>query len=88
VRVLTYNIWDGGDGRLDDLARVVEGLAPDAVALVEATSRPNAGSLARTLRMELVFGEANLGFHVAWLSQLPVRAARNHRPALQANTLV
>jgi endonuclease/exonuclease/phosphatase family metal-dependent hydrolase len=88
VRVLTYNIWNGGEERLDDIAAVVAGVDPDAVALVEATSRANAGELARRLGMELVFGEANLGYHVAWLSRLPVRSARNHRPALLAKTLL
>jgi endonuclease/exonuclease/phosphatase family metal-dependent hydrolase len=88
VRVLTYNIWNGGEERLDDIAAVVAGVDPDAVALLEATSRANAEELARRLGMELVFGEANLGIHVAWLSRLPVRSARNHRPALLAKTLL
>jgi exodeoxyribonuclease-3 len=38
--------------------------------------------------MELVFGEANRGFHVAWLTRLPVRRARNHRPPVLAKTVV
>lgn len=88
MRVLTYNIWNGGEERLDDITAVLAGADPDAVALVEATSRTNAGELARRLGMELVFGEANLGYHVAWLSRLPVRSARNHRPALLAKTLL
>jgi endonuclease/exonuclease/phosphatase family metal-dependent hydrolase len=88
VRVLTYNVWMGGEGRLDDIASVVTDEAPDAVALVEATSQANAEILARRLGMELVFGEANLGIHVAWLSRLPVRSARNHRPRLLAKTLL
>lgn len=87
MRVVTYNIWNGGEERLDDIAAVVAGADPDAVALVEATSRANAGELARSLGMELIFGEANLGFHVAWLSRLAMRSARNHRPALLAKTL-
>jgi exodeoxyribonuclease-3 len=86
--MLTYNIWNGGEERLDDIAAVIAGVDPDAVALVEATSRTNAESLARRLGMELVFGEANLGVHLAWLSRLPVRSSRNHRPALLAKTLL
>jgi exodeoxyribonuclease-3 len=88
MRVLTYNIWNGGEDRLDDIAAVVAGADPDAVALVEATSRAKADELARRLGMELVFGEANLGVHLAWLSRLRVRSARNHRPALLAKTLL
>jgi exodeoxyribonuclease-3 len=88
VRVLTYNIWNGGEERLGEIEAVIAGAGADAVALVEATSRPNADALARALRMELVFGEANLGIHVAWLTRLPLRRARNHRPALLAKTLL
>ena len=88
MRVLTYNIWSGGEDRLDAIVEVIRSTEPDAVALVEATSRENAERLAGTLGMELVFGEANRGFHVAWLTRLPVRRARNHRPALLAKTVV
>jgi ABC-type sulfate transport system substrate-binding protein len=36
VRVLSYNILDGGGGRADLLAGVIEGERPDVVAMVEA----------------------------------------------------
>jgi endonuclease/exonuclease/phosphatase family metal-dependent hydrolase len=88
MRVLTYNIWNGGEDRLEAIAAVLRGADPDAVALVEATSRANAEWLARSLGMELAFGEANLGFHVAWLSRLPIRRAHNHRPPLLAKTVL
>ena len=88
VRIATYNIWDGGEGRLDGIAHVLRGVDADAVAVIEATRRHNAETLARALDMELVFGEANLGVHLAWLTRLPVRRATNHRPALLAKTLL
>jgi exodeoxyribonuclease-3 len=44
--------------------------------------------LAGRLGMELVFGEANLGVHLAWLTRLPILRARNHRPATLAKTLL
>jgi hypothetical protein len=53
VRVIAYNILEGGDGRLPQLARILRSGQPDVVALVEAT-RQNAERLAREL--ELVFG--------------------------------
>jgi endonuclease/exonuclease/phosphatase family metal-dependent hydrolase len=88
VRVLTYNIRMGGEGRLDAIAAVAAGVDADAVALVEATSRANAEALAHALAMDIVFGEANLGIHLAWLSRLPILRAENHRPALLAKTLL
>jgi exodeoxyribonuclease-3 len=89
VRVLSYNIWNGGGERLALVARVIRGARPAAVALQEATAE-SAAALAHELGMELVFGEGNsiFGLHVAWLSRLPVRAAANHRlPALSKSLL-
>lgn len=87
-RVLGYNISEGGNGRLPDIADAIRSQRADAVALLEATSRSNAESLARDLGMGLAFGEANDGFHAAWLSRLPIRRARNHRLAELSKTLL
>jgi endonuclease/exonuclease/phosphatase family metal-dependent hydrolase len=88
VRVLTYNVCLGGEGRLEHIAGVIRAARADAVALQEVTSRSNAEELARQLGLHLVFGEANLGVHVAWLTVLGVRRARNHRPRLLAKTVL
>jgi endonuclease/exonuclease/phosphatase family metal-dependent hydrolase len=53
--MLSYNIRVGGGERLDDIAAVIRAAGPDAVALLEATSRANAEQPARMLGMELVF---------------------------------
>ena len=45
------------------------------VALLEANDRESAARLAGDLGLDLVFGDANSDFHVAWLSRLPVRRA-------------
>ena len=89
VRILSYNIFAGGEDRLSHLARVIEHQRPDAVALLEARSRAHAEELAQQLKMELIFGEANNGLdHVAWLSRLPVIRAENHRLPVFAKTLL
>jgi len=87
VKVLGYNICLGGEDRLSAVADVIRTRQPDAVALLEATSRAKATTLADDLGMHLTFGEANNGVHVAWLSRLPVRRWENHRLAL-AKTLL
>jgi exodeoxyribonuclease-3 len=87
-KVLSYNICEGGDDRLPGIAAIIRKQKPDAVALLEATSRANALTLAQDLRMQLVFGEANNGVHVAWLSCLPIQRERNHRLAVLAKTLL
>ena len=87
-KVLSYNIWMGGEDRLPAIAAVIRDQQPDAVALLEANNRGNAETLARELGMELVFGEANCASHIAWLSRWPIRRAMNHRHPLLAKTLL
>lgn len=87
-RILSYNIQEGGGGRLDRIARVIADRQPDAVALQEACRRDRVEALARTLGMELVFGEANGDYHIAWLSRRPVRRVCNHRSPDLAKTLL
>lgn len=87
MKVATYNIWDGGGERLSLIADVIEGMRPDAIALLEANSRANAETLARMLRMNLAYGEANSEFAIAWLSRVPIVTATNHRLPILAKTL-
>lgn len=89
LRVLSYNILAGGEGRLTQLIHVIQSQRPDVVALLEARSRPHAEIVARTLHMEMAFGEANNGRdHVVWLSRLPIARVKNHRLPILAKTLL
>jgi endonuclease/exonuclease/phosphatase family metal-dependent hydrolase len=88
VKVLSYNIREGGDGSLPAIAGVIRRQRPDAVALLEANSRANAEGLARELGMHLAFGEANCAYDVAWLSRSPIRRWENHRHPALAKTLL
>src|SRR5437870_2903366 len=88
LRLLSYNILMGGEDRLQHIVHVIEQQQPDAVALLEANERTNAETLARQLKMNLVFGTANNEFHVAWLSRLPIVRTENHRLAQLAKTLL
>src|SRR5207248_448804 len=91
-KVLTYNIREGGTGRLPAIASVIRrhpsAATPDAVALLEANDRANAELLARNLDMRIAFGEANSPFHIAWLTRRPVLRRRNHRLPTLAKTLL
>lgn len=88
LRVMTYNILDGGGERLPLIRDVIRGQGPDLLAIQEANDRELIESLARELDMRLVFGEANNVYHMAWLTNLPVRRAENHRlPALRKTLL-
>ena len=88
-----YNIWLGGEDRLDLVADVIRAAGPDVVALAEATTDSMA-ALADELSMESALAPANaefprsLGLHVAWLSRLPIRRTVAHRlPALSKGLL-
>jgi exodeoxyribonuclease-3 len=88
VKVLSYNIKEGGDARLPFIARIIHAQQPDAVALLEANSHANAEALARQLGMQIVFGKANTPFHIAWLTSLSVLRWENHRLPILSKTLL
>jgi len=85
---MTYNIWDGGLGRLPLLEHVIRSAAPDLVALQEVTDRGAAEGLAARLGMHFVFGQANSEWGLAWLSRRPVARAENHRLPELAKSLL
>ena len=77
-RLLTYNIQRGGHGRLDAIAEVIGGCAPDLVLLQEATDRGNVERLAAATGMAdwRTSGTQSLGF----LSRRPVAHCEWVRP--------
>jgi exodeoxyribonuclease-3 len=88
MRVLTWNIWNGGEGRLDAIEAVLHEQDADVIALQEANDRGAVERLAERLGMELAYGEANNAYAVAWLSRGPIRRARNHRLSVLHKTLL
>jgi len=87
-KAMSYNIENGGAERLDLLVDVIGQQQPDAVALLEASHKATAEALARQLGMQLVYGEANSPFPVAWLSRLPIVQSHNHRLPILSKTLL
>jgi endonuclease/exonuclease/phosphatase family metal-dependent hydrolase len=88
LRLVTWNIWNGGEGRLDAIERVLREQDADVVALQEANDRDAVEHLATSLGMQLVYGAANSEFAVAWLSRLPLARSENHRPPALEKTLL
>ena len=64
LRLLTYNIREGGGGRIDALAKVINACAPDLVLLQEATNPGNVERLAAATGMKdfRAFSKQSLGF--------------------------
>lgn len=79
MRLLSYNILDGGAGREELLARVVESQRPDVVALVEADNPDVARSLAERLKMDFIHAPGNEKAS-ALLSRLTIQETINHAP--------
>lgn len=88
MKVLTWNIWNGGEGRLDAIEQLLREQDADVVALQEANDRPAVEALGGRLAMQLVYGEANSPYAVAWLSRLPVARSQNHRLPVLEKTLL
>jgi len=88
MRVMTYNIWDGGGERLRLIRDEIRAQQPDVVAIEEATNRAHAEELARELGMTIFYGEANSRWHIAWLSRLLITHSQNHKVPVLTKTLV
>jgi exodeoxyribonuclease III len=80
LRVMTYNILDGGKGREQDIVNVLLSVQPDVVILQEVYHPSLLEFLAKTLNADFFFGEANSSRHVGLLSRLPITSKRSLRP--------
>jgi exodeoxyribonuclease-3 len=85
-RLLTYNIQHGGGGRVDAIARVINGCEPDLVLLQEATDPASVERLARATGMAdwRAFRKQSLGF----LSRKPVSFCQWVRPRISRHAFV
>ena len=77
MRIASYNILKGGEGRADPLAEVLEAQRPDIVALIEADVPVTVERIARRLGMDVVTGEGK-DHSVALLSRWPITQSVNH----------
>jgi len=77
MRLVSYNILDGGEGRADPLAEVIAAQRADVVALIEADNDSVVNRIAERLRMEFVQGSGHR-HSVALLSRSPIVESVNH----------
>jgi exodeoxyribonuclease-3 len=86
LRLLTYNIRHGGVGRVDAIAAVIRGCAPDVVVLQEAI-RPD---VVKALAAEAGFTEhgSHRGQSLGYLSRLPIARAVWRRPLLSRHAFL
>jgi endonuclease/exonuclease/phosphatase family metal-dependent hydrolase len=89
MRIVSYNILDGGEGRADPLAEVIEAQRPDVVALVEAEDLSVVERIAKRLKMDFVHAPGNSHASVL-MSRWTIRESINHaglRPELEKSLL-
>ena len=79
MRIVSYNILDGGEGRADPIAEVIEAQRPDVVALVEAEDLAVVERIARRLKMDFVHAPGNTHASVL-MSRFTIRDSINHAP--------
>jgi endonuclease/exonuclease/phosphatase family metal-dependent hydrolase len=79
MRIFSYNILDGGEGRADPLAEVIAAQNAEVVALIEADDEAVLDRIARRLKMDFIRAEGNKSA-VALLSRWPIRDTINRAP--------
>ena len=79
MRLVSYNILDGGEGRADPLAEVLEAQRPDVIALIEADFPWALERIANRFKMDFIHASGKKG-SVALLSRWPIRQTLNHGP--------
>ncbi len=78
MRLLSYNIRFGGSRRREQIAGVIEALAPDVVVLQEATEPEVVDWIARRAGLETAIRQP--GWSVAALTREPPAVSTWHRP--------
>lgn len=81
MRVMTYNILDGGVGREALITDVVQAARPEVLLLQEASRNGLVEALADKLSMHCFVAESSSTRHPALLSRLPIRSAASYHPS-------
>lgn len=88
LRVLTYNISDGGHGREHIILELLQAHQPDVVFLQELFSPTNTHDLPQNLDMQYFFAEGNSRRHLALLSRLPIMESHSYHPISSKRTFL
>jgi endonuclease/exonuclease/phosphatase family metal-dependent hydrolase len=85
MRLVSYNILDGGEGRADPLAEVIEAQRADVIALIEADFPWALERIANRFKMDYIHAPGKKG-SVALLSRWPISETINHGLLIPALT--
>ena len=82
LRVMTYNILDGGINRERHILEVIQAATPDVLILQEVFTEDFLKFLSHSSGMTYYIGTGSQQRKVALLSKLPVLAFKSHHPLL------
>lgn len=80
MRVLTYNILDGGINRESSILKIIETISPDIVMLQEVFDSTPLKKFAAHLHMQHFLARGNSHRHLAILSRYPIIEAHSFHP--------
>lgn len=80
MRVMTYNILDGGENREKHILNVIQTSKPDVVILQEVFSEEILKFLSQSLGMNYYFGTGNKRRKTALMSKVPVKTFQSYHP--------
>jgi exodeoxyribonuclease III len=86
LRLLTYNIRNGGAGRVDSIARVIGSCTPDVVVMQEATRPDVVAALAG--RVGMAEWRCEAGQSLGCLSRVPLASVGWHRPRFSRHAFI
>jgi len=81
MRLMTYNILNGGEDREQPIAQVIQAAKPDVVILQEVFHAEFLKALAQPLGMDYFFSTGNKKRKVALLSRLPIHEPKSYHPS-------
>ena len=80
LRVMTYNILDGGKDREEHILTVIQTAKPNVVIFQEVFTEEFLMFLSHSLGMNYYIGKGNKKRKVALLSKLPILTFKSHHP--------
>ena len=82
MKLMSYNIFEGGEGRIDPLAEVIRLFDPDVVIVVEPWNEGLFHKLADKLHMDRFLADSSTNPHgsTGLLSRYKIKEAVNHAP--------
>lgn len=78
IRLLTYNIKNGGHGREELILDILRQSQADIIILQEAFTDTPLHAFGQALGMQYYLAVSNVKWHVALLSRFPISAASSH----------